>query len=38
VLGSVRASAGVNIQPVVAGGSVYFYTDDADVVAYRAQD
>lgn len=35
VLGEVEAPAGITIQPVVAGGTVYFYTDDADVVAYR---
>ena len=35
VLGSEPASAGVTIQPVVAGGTVYFFNDDADIVAYR---
>jgi len=35
VLGSEAASAGVTIQPVVAGGTIFFFTDDADIVAYR---
>ncbi|MDA8232269.1 MAG: PQQ-binding-like beta-propeller repeat protein [Magnetospirillum sp.] len=35
VLGYEKAPAGISIQPVVADGTIYFYTDDADVVAYR---
>ncbi len=35
VLGTLEASAGVTIQPAIAGGTIYFFTDDADVVAYR---
>ena len=35
VLGLEEASSGVTIQPAVAGGTIYFFTDDADVVAYR---
>ena len=35
VLGTEEVSDGVSIQPVVAGGAVFFLTDDADLVAYR---
>lgn len=35
VLGKVSASDGVTIQPAVAGGTLYFVTNDADLVAYR---
>ncbi|MGE4278130.1 MAG: PQQ-binding-like beta-propeller repeat protein [Magnetospirillum sp.] len=35
VLGTEKASDGVSIAPAVAQGSVYFLTDDADLVAYR---
>jgi outer membrane protein assembly factor BamB len=35
VLGVDEAPDGVTISPAVAGGSLYFVTDDADLVAYR---
>ncbi len=35
VLGQVETDTGISVPPVVAGGSLYFYTDDAEVVAYR---
>lgn len=35
VLGTDKVSDGVSIAPAVAQGSVYFLTDDADLVAYR---
>ncbi|MCR6631566.1 MAG: PQQ-binding-like beta-propeller repeat protein [Magnetospirillum sp.] len=35
VLGKVSISDGVSIQPVVAGNTMYFVTNDADLVAYR---
>lgn len=35
VLGYDRLSAGVTVPPVAAGGTIYFLTDDADLVAYR---
>lgn len=35
ILGSVELPAGISVPPVVAGGSVYFLADDADLVAYR---
>ncbi len=34
-LGSVELPDGVSVPPVIAGGSVYFLADDADLVAYR---
>ncbi len=34
-LGSVELPDGVSVPPIVAGGSVYFLADDADLVAYR---
>jgi len=34
-LGSVELPDAVSVPPVVAGGSVYFLADDADLVAYR---
>ncbi|MBI5163362.1 MAG: PQQ-binding-like beta-propeller repeat protein [Magnetospirillum sp.] len=35
VLGTEDLSDGVSIQPSIAGGTIYFLTDDADLVAYR---
>ncbi len=35
VVGYEKLSAGVSVPPVVAGGTVYFLTDDADLLAYR---
>lgn len=35
VLGYDRLPGGVTVPPVAAGGSLYFLTDDADLVAYR---
>lgn len=35
LLGRQRMPAGVTIPPAVAGGTLYFLTDDADLVAYR---
>lgn len=35
ILGSVELPDGVSVPPVVAGGSVYFLADDAELVAYR---
>jgi len=35
ILGYVELSDGISVPPVVAGGSVYFLSDDADLVAYR---
>ncbi|MBT3307512.1 MAG: PQQ-binding-like beta-propeller repeat protein, partial [Alphaproteobacteria bacterium] len=35
VLGNVELPDGVSVPPVVAGGSVYFLADDAELVAYR---
>lgn len=35
VLGQIEISAGISVPPVVANGTLYFYTDEADVVAYR---
>jgi outer membrane protein assembly factor BamB len=35
VLGYAKMSDGVTVPPVAAGGTVYFLTDDADLVAYR---
>lgn len=35
VLGYDRLSAGVSVPPVAAGGTVYFLTDDGDLLAYR---
>lgn len=35
VLGKLSISDGVNIQPAVANGTMYFITNDADLVAYR---
>ncbi|MGE5506465.1 MAG: PQQ-binding-like beta-propeller repeat protein [Actinomycetota bacterium] len=35
VLGIDEAPDGVTIPPAVAGGSLYFLTDDADLIAYR---
>ena len=34
-LGNSKVSAGITIQPAIANGTVYFFNDDADVVAYR---
>ncbi len=34
-LGSIELPDGVSVPPVIAGGSVYFLADDADLVAYR---
>lgn len=34
-LGQDRINEGVTIQPIVANETIYFFTDDADVVAYR---
>jgi outer membrane protein assembly factor BamB len=34
-MGSEQVSSGITIQPAVANGAVYFFNDDADVVAYR---
>jgi len=34
-LGSIELPDGISVPPVVAGGSVYFLADDADLVAYR---
>jgi outer membrane protein assembly factor BamB len=35
ILGTVEMPDGVSVPPVVAGGSVYFLADDAELVAYR---
>ncbi len=35
VLGYAKMPDGVTVPPVAAGGTVYFLTDDADLVAYR---
>jgi outer membrane protein assembly factor BamB len=35
MLGMEEAPAGISIAPVVANGTLYFLTDDADLVAYR---
>ena len=35
LLGKVKMPDGVTIGPVVAGNSIYFLSDDADLVAYR---
>ena len=35
MLGWEEAPAGISIAPVVANGTLYFLTDDADLVAYR---
>ncbi len=35
ILGTVEMPDGVSVPPVVAGGSVYFLADDAELVVYR---
>lgn len=35
LLGRIEAPDGVSIAPAVAGGTIFFLTDDADLVAYR---
>jgi len=35
ILGFVELSGGISVPPVIAGGSVYFLSDAADLVAYR---
>lgn len=35
VKGQIEISTGISVPPVVANGTLYFFTDDADVVAYR---
>jgi len=35
ILGQVEIGVGISVPPVVANNSLYFYTDDADVLAYR---
>ncbi len=35
ILGTVEMPDGVSVPPIVAGGSIYFLTDDAELVAYR---
>lgn len=35
VLGKIEAPDGVSLPPAVAGGTLYFLTEDADLVAYR---
>ncbi|MBN2752369.1 MAG: PQQ-binding-like beta-propeller repeat protein [Rhodospirillaceae bacterium] len=35
VLGYAKLPDGVTVPPVAAGGTIYFLTDDADLVAYR---
>jgi len=35
ILGSVELPNGISVPPVVAGGSVYFLADDAELIAYR---
>jgi FOG: WD40-like repeat len=35
VLGKIDAPDGVSLPPAVAGGALYFLTEDADLVAYR---
>ena len=35
IISKVEAPGGVTIQPVIAGGTAYFFTEDADIVAYR---
>ncbi len=35
ILGKITLPAGVSMPPIVANGTVYFTTDDAEVVAYR---
>ncbi len=35
ILGSVELPSGISVPPIVAGDTVYFLADDADLVAYR---
>ncbi len=35
ILGRMNMASGVSIPPVVADGTLYFYTNDANIVAYR---
>jgi hypothetical protein len=35
LLGRVEIAGGTSIAPIVAGGVVYIYTDDAELVALR---
>ena len=35
ILGSIELPSGVSVPPIVAGGTVYFLADDAELVAYR---
>jgi outer membrane protein assembly factor BamB len=35
ILGTIELDEGVSIAPVVANGSIYFLTDDAELIAYR---
>jgi len=35
MLGWVGIPAGISVAPVVANDTLYFLTDDADLVAYR---
>ncbi|MDA1089729.1 MAG: PQQ-binding-like beta-propeller repeat protein [Proteobacteria bacterium] len=35
ILGSVKLPSGISIPPIVAGNTVYFLADDADLVAFR---
>ena len=35
ILGSVEMPDGVSVPPVVAGGSIYFLADDAELLVYR---
>ena len=34
-LGTVEMPDGVSVPPVIAGGSIYFLADDAELVVYR---
>jgi len=35
ILGGEELSDGISVPPVIAGGSIYFLSDDADLIAYR---
>ncbi|TCS61008.1 outer membrane protein assembly factor BamB family protein [Varunaivibrio sulfuroxidans] len=35
ILGQVEMPSGVSVPPIIAGGSVYFLTDNAQLIAYR---
>ena len=35
VLGQINLSDGVSISPIVARGTIYFLSEDAELIAYR---